>query len=477
MGYARVRQLYLRYLSWSGQVTIMAKKIIVIGSGAAGMSAASAARETDPEAEITVYTDDVDVAYSPCMIPWVLGGKSSWDGMIMHTPEWYAKERNITIRTATHVEAAAWDMPRGAPVVKNITVDGKTVEYDKLILATGGKVFIPPIAGTDLPGVFTVRTVKGGKEIEAYIKDRKKIVIAGAGVIGLELAYELVGAGKDVTIIEMMDQVIPRIADKDMADPIQAYLESIGVKFVMKAPVQAVNGNGKVESVSSLGVDYPCDAVIFATGVRANTDLAKMIGLDIGQLGALVAAPTLQAYKNGRLVPDVYVCGDVMQCQSAVYPGPTMSQLGSSAVREGRVAGINAAGGDAKFGPVVAPWVSVIGDMQIAGTGMSLGLASWYGAKLASGKASGYSRARYFPGHKELTVKLMADAATHRLVGAQIISGEDATGRINWITSAVLNGMTAEEFIVQAENAYCPPTSMVRDVVLQAADELVRNLQ
>lgn len=455
----------------------MANRIVIIGSGAAGMSAASAARATDPEAQITVYTDDVDVAYSPCMIPWVLGGKSDWESMIMHTPQWYAENRNIVIKTATHVESAAWDAPRGAPVVKNIVVDGETVEYDKLVIATGGKVFIPPIQGTDLPGVFTVRTVEGGRRIQAWLDKSQKVVIAGAGVIGLELAVELADAGKDVTVIEMMDQVIPRIADKDVADPVQKYVESRGVRFVMKAPVQAVNGDGKVESVSSLGVDYPCDAVIFATGVRANTDLAKQIGLDIGQLGGVVAAPTLQAYKKGRLVPDVYVCGDVMQCQSAVYGGATNSQLGSTAVREGRVAGINAAGGDAKFGPVASPWVTVIGDVQVAGTGMSAGLASWYGAKIVSGKAEGRSRARYFPGNKCMTVKLTADAATHRLVGGQIVSGEDATGRIDWITSAIISGITVEEFLIRAENAYCPPTSMVRDVVLQAADDLVSRLQ
>lgn len=455
----------------------MSQKIIVIGSGAAGMSAASAARETDPDARITVYTEDVDVAYSPCMIPWVLGGKSDWAGMVMHTPEWYGSNRNIEVVTGTRVEAVTYDTPRGAPAVKNITVNGRTEEFDKLILATGGKVFIPPIQGTDLPGVFTVRTVEGGRKIEAWLKNCRKVVIAGAGVIGLELALELKSIGKEVTVIEMMDQVIPRIADKDMADPVQKKLEEQGIEFVMKAPVQAVNGSGKVESVSTPGKDYPCDAVIFATGVRANTDLAKQIGLDIGQLGAIIAAPTLQAYKGGRLVPDIYVCGDVMQCQSAVYPGPTMSQLGSSAVREGKVAGTNAAGGNARFGPVVTPWVTVIGDIQVAGTGMSTGLASWYGAKLVAGKATGYTRARYFPGHKEMTVKILADAGTHRIVGAQIVSGEDATGRIDWLTAAVLAGTTAEEFLVNAENAYCPPTSMVRDVVLQAADDLVKRFE
>ena len=315
----------------------MSKKIVIIGSGAAGMSAASAARAADPEADITVFTEDRDVAYSPCMIPWVLEGKSTWNEMIMHDPAWYAKERNIKIVTETKVESVVNDTPRGAPAVRTVTAGGKTYEYDSLVLATGGKVFIPPIEGTQLPGVFTVRTVKGGQEIEAYLKKSQKVAVAGAGVIGLELALALVNIGKDVTVIEMMDQVIPRIADKDMADPMQAYLESKGVKFMMRTPVQGVIGKDKVEAVNAGGTEVPCDMVIFATGVRANTDIAKELGLDIGQLGALCAAPTLQAYKRGRLCPDIFVCGDVLQCQSAVYPGPTMSQLGSSAVKEGRV--------------------------------------------------------------------------------------------------------------------------------------------
>lgn len=454
----------------------MSKKIIIIGSGAAGMSAASAARAADPDAEITVFTEDRDVAYSPCMIPWVLEGKSTWDNMIMHDPAWYAKNRNINILTETTVESVVNDTPRGAPAVRTVTAGGKTYEYDSLVLATGGKVFIPPIEGTDLKGVFTVRTVKGGQEIEAYLKQSQNVVIAGAGVIGLELALSLVNIGKNVTVIEMMGQVIPRIADQDMADDIQKYLETKGVKFMMKTPVQGVIGTEKVEAVNAGGQNVPCDMVIFATGVRANTDIAKQLGLDIGQLGAICAAPTLQAYKRGRLCPDIFVCGDVLQCQSAIYAGPTMSQLGSSAVKQGKIAGSNAAGKKLEFGPVASPWISVVGEKQIAGTGMSLGLASWYGAETVTGKAVGLSRARYFPGAKELIVKVVADKNTHRLIGAQIISGEDATGRIDWLTSVIISRVTAEEFLANSENAYCPPTSQVRDVVFAAVEDLVKNL-
>ena len=217
--------------------------------------------------------------------------------------------------------------------------------------------------------------------------------------------------------------------------------------------------------------------MIFATGVRANLDIPKSLGLDVGQLNALIAAPTLNAYRRGRLVPDVYVAGDLVQCESAVMPGATMSQLGSTAVRQGLVAGNNAAGGEKKlFGPVASPWVSVIGDKQIAGTGLSLGLASWYGIDTATGSASGLTRARYYPGGKELRVKVIADRTTHRIVGAQIIAGEEATGRIDWLTSAIVNGMTAEDFLMRSENAYCPPTSMVRDVVIAAVEDLCRQL-
>ena len=443
----------------------MPKQIIVIGSGAAGMSAASSAKRADPQAKVIVFTEDEHIAYSPCVIPWAIEGKTGWDDIIMHDAAYYKKERDIEVITKTSVTAVD-----GAN--KTVTAGDKTYNYDSLVIATGGTVFIPPIEGKDLKNVFVVRTINDGKAIQNALKTAKTVVIGGAGVIGLEMALSLKEMGKEVIVIEMMDQVIPRIADKDMADPVQKYLEGKGIKFVMKAPIQAVKGKDKVEGVTAAGSDYACDMVIFATGVRANLTIPKMLELDIGQLGAVAVAPTMQPYKRGRLVSDVFLAGDVVQCQSAVMPGPTMSQLGSTAVRQGIIAGANAAGENRITGPVASPWVSVIGDMHIAGTGLSLGLASWYGIKTVEGKAEGLTRARYYPGGKPLTVKVIADAFSHRIIGAQILAGEDATGRIDWLTSAIIEGVTAEDFAYRSENAYCPPTSMVRDVALMAVDDL-----
>ena len=434
------------------------------------MTAASEARRCDPSSNVTVITEDEHIAYSPCVIPWALEGKTKWEDIVMHDAAFYKNERQIDVLTRTKVVSVS-DADK-----KVATEDGKEFSYDSLIIATGSSVFIPPVEGKDLKGVFGIKTVNDGKAIEAALKDAKKVVIAGAGVIGLEAALSMVNIGKDVTVIEMMDQVIPRIADADMADPIQKYLEDRGIKFVLKAPLQKVCGTDRVTGVVAADKEYPADIVIFATGVRANLTIPKMLELDIGQLGAVITAPTMQAYRRGRLVRDVFLAGDVVQCQSAVVAGPTMSQLGSSAVREGLVAGRNAVGVSAVCGPVASPWVSAIGDMQIAGTGMSLGLASWYGINVVTGKAQGLSRARYYPGGKPLTVKVLADRCSHRIIGAQIICEEDVTGRINWLTSAIIDGVTAEDFAIRAENAYCPPTNQVRDVVLFAVDDLLRNL-
>jgi NADH oxidase (H2O2-forming) len=447
---------------------MMTKKIIVIGSGAAGMSAASAAKRTDPKARVTVFTEDEHIAYSPCVIPWALEGRVTWKDIVMHDPLFYSEERGIDVHTLTKVTDAD---------DRTVTAGGKRYDYDSLVIATGGTVFKPPIGGIGLDNVFIVRTINDGKRIEKAMKKAKSVVVAGAGIIGLEMALSMRNSGKDVTVVEMLDQIIPRMTDKDIAEHVQEHLGSFGIKFALNSPIQSIDGDRSVNGVTAGGKKYGCDMVILATGVRANLEIAKILNLDIGKLGGVVVSQTMRPYRNGALVDNIFLAGDVVQCESAVVSGPTMSQLGSSAVKQGIVAGKNAAGGSAISGAVASPWVSVIGDLHVAGTGLSENLASWYNIKTVSGKAKGYTRARYYPGGKVMIVKILADQRTNVMIGAQMIAGEDATGRIDWLTDAIINGTKADDFLARAENAYCPPTSMVRDVVITAAEDLCSNLK
>jgi NADH oxidase (H2O2-forming) len=449
----------------------MAKRIIIIGAGAAGMTAASQAREHSADAEITIFTEEEQVAYSPCAIPYVIEGRiKDFDSIVMHTPQYYLEKRNIHVYTRTRIVAV--DM-EGRTVT---TANGKVYPYDSLVIATGGTVFVPPIEGTKLKGVFPVRTIADGKAIQDALKSVESVVVAGAGVIGLEMAIALRHAGKQVTVVEMFPQVVPRIMDADMASAVQGHCEAMGIRFAMGAPISAIEGTGKVEAVLASGQQIRCQMVVMATGVRANLEIPNLMGLEIGPLGAVRVGPTLQPYRKGRLVRDMFLAGDVVQCESAVAPGPTMSQLGSTAVRQGRVAGTNAAGGYATFPGVLSAWVSYLGDLQAAGTGLSKGLADYYGMNVAEGRAEGSTRARYYPGGKLLKVKVLADRDTRRLVGAQILAGEEATGRINWLSAAIMGSVTVDEFVAGYENAYCPPTSMVKDVVNLAVEDLQRKL-
>jgi NADH oxidase (H2O2-forming) len=446
----------------------MAKRVIVIGSGAAGMKAASTVRSAG-DAEITVFTEEEHVSYSPCAIPFVIEGKiKDFGSIVMHTPEFYAKERNIRVLTKTKVINVDMDK-------KTVTsADGGVHPYDSLVLCVGGSVFLPTIEGVKLNGVFPVRNIADGMAIKEALRKTSAVVVAGAGVIGLEMAIALKHLGKKVTVVEMFTQVVPRIMDADMAKLVQSHCESLGIEFIMGTPMGSIKGEGNVEKVVVGNKEIPCQMVVMATGVRANLELPNMMGLEVGPLGAVRVSPTMQPYKKGRLVKDVYLAGDVVQCESAVAPGPTMNQLGSAAARQGRVAGINAAGGYATMPGVLSPFISVIGEIQVGGTGFSKGLADYYGLNVVEARVEGSTRARYYPGGKDLTVKMLADKESHRIVGAQIVGGEEVTGRINWLTAAIYKGVTVEEFVDGFENAYCPPTSMVKDVVNEAADILMR---
>lgn len=262
-------------------------KVVIVGGGAGGMSTASNIRRLDKDAEITVITRDENVAYSPCAIPYVLSGKiSSFDDIIMKTPDDY-KEVNIDVLIKSEVTAV--DSSKKTVTYEN--EDGeKTIDYDKLVLATGGNPFVPPMDGVDLEGVFQIRNIDDGRKVQEWAKTSKSAVVTGAGLIGIEIVYALKELGLNVTLSEMMPQIVPRSLDSDMAAILTRYLKMENIHVMLGEPITKLEGeDGKVKKAYfGDGSCIDADMVILATGVRPELKLAKMAGCDIGRWAILV---------------------------------------------------------------------------------------------------------------------------------------------------------------------------------------------
>ena len=227
-------------------------KVVIIGSGAGGLTAASNIRKYSDKAEITVITRENQVAYSQCAIPYVIGGEiESFDEIVMHTPEYYGKH-GINIITDSEV----YEVESSAKFVKyrpnnphKTDENDNVIKYDYLVIATGGSPFIPPVEGTNLNGVFKVRTIEDGAKIKKWTEQTKKAVVVGAGAIGLELGYGLKELGIEVSVTEMLPQILPRSLDPDMALKVQDYLESLGVKIVLEKALNEIIGSDKAQKV------------------------------------------------------------------------------------------------------------------------------------------------------------------------------------------------------------------------------------
>jgi NADH oxidase (H2O2-forming) len=282
--------------------------IVIIGAGAAGLTTASNIRKYDKESQIIVFTTQKNVAYSPCAIPYVIGGHiDSFDDIIMHKPGEYMR-KNIRIMTETKVVQINNDITE--LVYEDKDGNKQNLKYDKLVIATGGKPFAPPIPGKDLQGVFKVRTVEDGQQILNYLDNVENAVLVGGGAIGLELGTELAHRGLNVTIAEMVPQLFPRSFDKEMSDKFQEYLESKGVTVFTGSAVESINGETKVESVTIDGVERPADLVILSTGVRPQTELAESIGCKMGKFAIEVNDHMETSVEN------VYAVGDcVSSCR------------------------------------------------------------------------------------------------------------------------------------------------------------------
>jgi len=448
----------------------MVKRIIVIGANAAGVEAASAARKKDRTAEITLITQEKNAGYSRCGLPFVLGGQiTSFKDLTVYTPA-YFQMLKLNLKTETKVTFVNTKE-------KTVTAVDKAgvkelLQYDSLVIATGADSFMPPIKGREKQGILSLRNLEDGERIfQAVQNGAKSAVIMGAGLIGLETGVALIERGLKVTIVEMLPQILPAMLDADMAKQVQEHLQEKGMYILTGKAVEEFLGEDRVTAIIAGGEKIEADLYISAFGVRANTKLAVDSGIPLGETSAIKT--------NGRmetLVKDVYAAGDCAEAPSIITHKPMCAQLGTIAVRQGKVAGINAGGGYALFSGILASAVTRLFNIEAGVTGLTEVATQRDGIEVVTGTISSKTKADYYPNALPIKVKLIVEKEAQRIIGAQIIGGEEVTQRINALSFAIQKGMTVRE-LAKADTAYAPPLCETWEPMVLAAEMVLMKLR
>ena len=432
-------------------------KYLIVGSGTAGTRAALEIRKRDRKSEITVVSDSKYPEFSPCALPFVLHGKiKSFDEIIIRPLEFYKKIAKVDLRL-------------GEKVLKvgdgNAETEKGTLQFDKCLIATGARPFIPPIPGTEFTNVSDLVTIDDGKKIRAEMKSAKTAVIIGGGLIGLELADALSSNKIDTTVVEILPQVFSGL-DTDLAGMVQKSLEGAGIKFRLGEKVTGIEGKGKAEKVLTEKGTLPADLVIIATGVRPNTEIAKESGIGLGETGAIKTNDYLETSKK-----NIYAAGNCIEAKEFFTGKPVPNNLGTAAERQGLVAAFNMSGEKQELRPALNSTIIRLGDIEVGRVGITTALAEKFGLKVKSAKFTGAHLPEYYPGGEDITVKLLSDEKG-LLVGAQF-AGAGVLERIEALTFGMQKGMTAEE-LAFAEMPYTPPLCPTIDPIRVAATLLMR---
>lgn len=448
-------------------------KVIIIGAVAAGSKAAAKLRRLQPDWDIIIYTSDDDVSYSACGLPYYIAGSlKDVEKLIIRTPVEYEKQ-NISVKLRHTVKSID-------PDKKEVLVEDSdnkktfTDNYDKLIIATGARVFVPDIKGVEKENVFTLRTLDDGVKIKNKVLQSKKAVILGCGYIGIELLEAFVKQGLTVNVIQSSNTIMPNF-DDDMAEIIQKYvmqkhLEQ--VRIVNNDTILSIEGDKKVEKIiTSGGKEIETDFVVISTGVRPNVQIAADAGIELGITGAIKVNSKMETN-----IKDIYACGDCVEKHHAVADVPCWIPLGSTANKEGRCCAINVSGQTDEFEGVLGSAVTRYFNFTMSMTGLTEKQAIKYGFEPVSVIVRKNDKAGYMPDAESIMIKLTADKNTHRILGAQGLGPGDADKRINTLTSALLSKMTINEFFGN-DITYSPPFSTSIDPMLTAAQNLMNKLK
>ena len=439
-------------------------RLVVVGGVAAGTKAASRARRLDPGLEITVYQAEPEPSISECGLPYLLSGMvESRDRLVARTPEKFA-EGNIDMRVCHRVEKIL-------PGTKKLTVldlaTGETFEdfYDRLVVATGARAVLPPIPGADLDGIFELRFLTDADEVLRYTKAQSpgKAVVVGGGYIGLEVAENLCRMGMEVSIIEGEDRVALSYGS-EVSERVEAELKRNGIRVFTGERVEEFVGDGRVRAVRFGEGELEAQLVILGVGVKPSVGLAQEAGAELGPTGAI------RVDKHMRTnLPDVWAAGDCVETVNLVSGTPAWVPLGDTANQMGRVAGTNAATGEnvLEFPGVLGTGIFKVFDLGVGKTGLSEREAEAAGFEVVSAEIEAYDRAAYYPGAERVFLKLIADAETGRLLGAE--SAGSGADKLTDICATAIWGRLSYPDLVNIDLAYSPPYGPALSPVIQAA--------
>lgn len=439
-------------------------KVVIIGGVAGGATAAARIRRLDEQAEIVVFERSGFVSYANCGLPYYIGGViEDPDALTLQTPESFFSRFRVTMKVRHEVTAIHPD--KKTVSVTNLETGEEFEEsYDKLILSPGAKPTQPRLPGVGLSKLFTLRTVEDTFRIKEYIQKNhpKSAVLAGGGFISLELAENLRELGMDVTIVQRPKQLMNPF-DADMAAFIHGEMRKHGVRLALGHTVEGFEEKDSgVDVLLKDEAPLRADMVVLAIGVSPDTGLAKDAGLELGIKGSILVNDRMETS-----VPDIYAVGDAVQVKHFVTGQDALIALAGPANKQGRIAADNICGGDSRYSGSQGSSVVKVFDLTAAATGVNETNAGKAGLSVDSVVLSPMSHAGYYPGGKVMTMKVVFEKETYRLLGAQIVGYEGVDKRIDVLATAIRAGLKATQ-LKELELAYAPPYSSAKDPVNMA---------
>ncbi|WP_035854655.1 FAD-dependent oxidoreductase [Kitasatospora azatica] len=461
----------------------MVEHVVVIGGDAAGMSAASQARRRRgaDELRITVFERGSFTSYSACGIPyWVGGLVSEASDLVARTPEQH-RARGIDLHTGT--EVTELDLTgRRVRSRELATGEQRWTSYDQLVLATGAAPVRPALPGFDAPGVHSVHTLPDGEALLDTLArtgpaDGRRAVVVGGGYIGVEMAEAMLLRGYQVTLVHRTPEPMPSL-DPDLGALVREGMVKLGIEVVPGAEaVEVLLGpSGRPRAVRSTVGEHPAELVVLGLGVRPRSDLARAAGLALGIHGGLRTDERMRVLDaEGARVDGLWAGGDCVEVRHLVSGRHEHIALGTHANKQGMVIGANLAGEALAFPGVVGTAITKVCELEIARTGLTERQATAAGLQWVTATVEASTRAGYYPDAVPMTVKLLAEQVSKRLLGVQLVGGPGAGKRIDVGAVALSAHLTVEQLLFQ-DLAYAPPFSPVWDPLLVAARKLAARL-